>query len=324
MTMNNFLLSIIIPCFNEEENVFVIIKEIKKALLCDYEIILINDGSTDQTQQNIELLASKHKEVNYISFSRNFGHQAALKAGIDHAQGDCILTMDADLQQPIAEIPRMILLWQEGFDIVTAVRRTSGQSSFFKKKSSKYFYWFLSKIADHEIVIGGPDFRLFDKRIADIIRNIPEQHLYLRGLFSWLGFRHTTLEFCEDPRRYGKTKYNVRKMLQLAVNGITSCSVKPLRAALSIGVFFALLAFSYGVYAIIVLLLGLTVSGWTSIIAGIMFLSGIQLMVLGIIGEYIGKLYIENKRRPNYIVADTNLWKEKIVNTKTERRAVMT
>ena len=306
--MSNFSISIIVPCYNEADNIFPLVASIKKVLQpYNYEIILINDGSTDATQQLIELIAEEMTKVKYISFSRNFGHQAAIRAGIDYAIGDCIVTMDADLQHPPVSIPEMIRLWGKGFDIVTATRISNGKQSLFKKLSSKSYYWLFSKISDQKVIVNGADFRLFDKKIGEIIREMPEKNLYLRGLFSWVGFKQTTIKYKECARTLGHTKYTTKKMFQLASNGITSSSVKPLRLAISIGVSFAFFAFCYGVYAIIVMAMGLTVSGWASIIATIVFLAGIQLLVLGVMGEYIGKLFIASKQRPHYLIAHTNL-----------------
>jgi glycosyltransferase involved in cell wall biosynthesis len=321
--MNKFLVSIIVPCHNEAENIYPLVARMQQTLQpYQYEIILVNDGSTDTTQQVIELMSQENQAIKYICFSRNFGHQAAIKAGIDFARGDCIVTIDGDLQHPPETIPEMITLWLNGFDVITATRNSAEQLTLFKKLSSKLFYWFFSKITDQKVVAHGADFRLFDKKIATVIRKMPEKNLYLRGLFSWVGFKQTTVAYQEERRVFGKTKYTTKKMFQLASNGITAFSIKPLRMSLTIGMLFALLAFGYGIYAIIILVLGYAVSGWTSIIASILFLSGIQLMVLGVMGEYLGKLYIENKQRPHYLITNTNISdnKNESVTQNKERR----
>ncbi|MEB2786955.1 glycosyltransferase family 2 protein [Algoriphagus persicinus] len=306
--MNDFLVSIVIPCYNEEENIVPLLSRLESALKqYRFEIILINDGSHDQTQQEIEKAYSIKSYVNYISFSRNFGHQAALKAGIDHAKGDCIVTIDADLQKPPEAIPEMITLWQNENDIITAVCKNEGQTSLFKRLSSTGYYRILSWLADHEVVSNGADFRLFDRKVADIIRGFQPQNLYLRGIFSWIGYRQAIIYYQEEKRKFGETKYGMWKMINLASNGITSFSVKPLRFALAVGLFFAALAFCYGIYAIAVLFLGMTVPGWASVVASIVFLSGVQLIVLGVIGEYIGKIYLTIKQRPTYLIAKINL-----------------
>lgn len=305
--MNNFLVSIVVPCYNEEENIAVLVSRIVKSLSgYFYEIILVNDGSQDATQMEIELASKLFPEIRYLNFSRNFGHQAALKAGIDHAHGDCIITIDADLQKPPEHIPEMILLWTKGFDIVTAICQNEGQPSLFKKWTSMGYYKVLTWLADHPIVAKGADFRLMDKKVARIISSIQSQNLYLRGIFSWMGFSQTTSYYTESQRNAGKTKYSLVKMLNLASNGITSFSIKPLRMALAIGIFFAFLAFGYGIYAISMVFLGLTVPGWASLVASVVFLSGVQLIVLGVIGEYVGKIYRELSMRPTYLISNSN------------------
>jgi glycosyltransferase involved in cell wall biosynthesis len=329
--MNDFLISVVVPCYNEAENIPVLVKRIQRSLAAfAYELILINDGSTDTTQQEMELAATLDSRIFYLSFSRNFGHQAALKAGIDHAIGDCIVTLDADMQKPPELIPEMITLWQKGSNIVTAVSKNEGQPYFFKRLTSTGYYRLLSWLADHEVVPNGADFRLFDKKIAEIIRTIQNQNLYLRGLFSWIGYQQAMIYYREERRRFGETKYSFWKMLNLASNGITSFSIKPLRFALAAGVFFAFLAFGYGLYAIILVFIGLTVPGWASLMASVVFLSGIQLMVLGVIGEYIGKMYMEIKQRPIYLISKTNrdirptaMRDESYLSNQTERRPVM-
>ncbi|WP_339878759.1 glycosyltransferase family 2 protein [uncultured Algoriphagus sp.] len=306
--MNDFLLSIVVPCYNEAENIAPLLARIEITLKeYSYEVILVNDGSEDETQVEIELANSMNQSVSYIRFPRNFGHQAALKAGIDHANGDCIVTIDADLQKPPEAIPEMIALWQKGNDIVTAVCRNEGQPSLFKKLTSTCYYKVLSWLADHKVLPNGADFRLFDRKVADIIRSVQTQNLYLRGIFSWIGYKQAVTYYLEEKRKFGETKYGFWKMLNLASNGITSFSVKPLRFALAVGVFFAGLAFGYGIYAIIIVFLGMTVPGWASVVASIVFLSSVQMMVLGVIGEYIGKIYIEIKQRPTYLISKTNI-----------------
>ncbi|WP_439483304.1 glycosyltransferase family 2 protein [Cyclobacterium plantarum] len=306
--MNNLLISVVIPCYNEAENIPLLLSSIFMTLKTyNYEIILVNDGSNDETQTEIESASKKSPYIKYINFSRNFGHQAALKAGIDHAKGDCVITIDADLQKPPETMLEMITLWTEGHDIVTAVCKNEGQPSLIKKMTSTAYYWLLSKLADHQVIPNGADFRLIDRRIVDIIRNMNGQNLYLRGLCAWSGYRQATTFYREENRKIGNTKYSFKNMLNLASNGITSFSIKPLRFALSGGLFFAIMAFFYGIYALLMVWAGSTVPGWASIVASIVFLSGIQLIVLGVIGEYIGKLYREVSQRPAYLISKTNI-----------------
>ncbi|MDO8967023.1 MAG: glycosyltransferase family 2 protein [Algoriphagus sp.] len=326
--MTDFLISVVVPCYNEAENIPVLIQRIEDALVgYSFEIILINDGSTDTTQQEMEVAATLDDRISFLSFSRNFGHQAALKAGIDHAQGDCIVTLDADMQKPPELIPEMIAVWQEGRLVVTAISKNEGQPVFLKRWTSKTYYQILSWLAEYPIVPHGADFRLFDRQVADVIRGISSQNLYLRGVFSWVGYSQATVNYTEEKRLAGSTRYSLSKMLNLASNGITSLSIKPLRMALALGIVFAFLAFGYGVYAISIVFLGMTVPGWASLVASIVFLSSIQLIVLGVIGEYIGKIYREVSQRPAYLISKTNLnlsqdyqQVEKVISLQTERR----
>lgn len=329
--MNDFLISVVVPCYNEAENIPALVKRIQDALVTySFEIILINDGSTDTTQQELELASTLDSRVSYFSFSRNFGHQAALKAGIDHANGDCIVTLDADMQKPPEIIPEMIELWQKGNEIVTAVCKNEGQPTSFKRWTSTAYYEILTWLAEHPIVPHGADFRLIDRKVATIVRSIHSQNLYLRGIFAWAGYTQTNIYYREEKRLAGKTKYSLGKMMNLASNGITSLSIKPLRMALAMGIGFAFLAFGYGIYAICIVFLGMSVPGWASLVASIVFLSSIQLIVLGVIGEYIGKIYREVSHRPVYLISKTNLnllqnyqQVDQVISIQTERRKVM-
>jgi len=301
-------ISVVVPCYNEAENIPSLLMRLQKVLKeKNYELVLVDDGSDDGTKELLRKEATHNKRLNYLVLSRNFGHQAALKAGIDHARGACVVTMDADLQHPPETIPEMYALWQKGYDVVTARRSHVQQRGFLKNITARLFYGLLGRLTDTDMPAGAGDFRLFDRKVAEVIRNLPEQDLYLRGLFSWVGFRQTTIPYMEGKRQRGQSKYNLWKMMKLAGSGITSFSVRPLKISLAAGLLFAILAFGYGVYAIVMLVTGNTVTGWTSVIASILFLSGIQLIVLGIMGEYLGKLFMENKRRPVYIISDTNL-----------------
>lgn len=330
--MNDFLISVVVPCYNEAENIPVLINRLQHTLAAySFEIILINDGSTDTTQQEIEIASELNMRISFLSFSRNFGHQAALKAGIDHARGECIVTLDADMQKPPEIIPEMITLWQKGNDIVTAICNNEGQPRRIKRWTSAGYYRILSWLAEYPIVAHGADFRLFDRKVANVIRGISGQNLYLRGIFAWAGYTQASVFYREEKRSAGTTKYSLGKMLNLASNGITSLSIKPLRMALALGIGFAFLAFGYGIYAICIVFLGMTVPGWASLVASIVFLSSIQLIILGVIGEYIGKIYREVSQRPAYLISKTNLnlpqkyqQVEKVISNQTERRKVMT
>lgn len=306
--MSRFLISIVVPCYNEAENLPVLVEQLSAVLKAyAFEILLVNDGSIDETQEVIEWLSHQNSAIKYLSLSRNFGHQMALKAGLEHALGDCVVTMDADLQHPPQVILQMIALWQEGYMQVVGLREKQNQPSLVKRMMSIVFYRLMTDLTDKSLKTTGSDFRLLDKKMIALLRQMPEKDLYLRGLFAWMGFKQTTVLYREEKRLYGKSKYSWLKMLRLAGNGITSYSIKPLRMALTLGILFALLAFSYGLYAVIMVFLGHTVPGWASLLAASMFLAGIQFIVLGVMGEYLGKLYMAVKQRPDYLVEKTNM-----------------
>jgi glycosyltransferase involved in cell wall biosynthesis len=305
--MTTFKVSIIIPAFNEEGNIRIIVDKLVKILnnYHDYEIIFINDGSVDNTLLVLKELNHANNKIRYISFSRNFGHQLALKAGIDHATGDCAISMDADLQHPVELIPSMIEKWQEGFEIVYTIRADDPRTSFFKRLTSDLFYKLMNSISDIKIVQGTADFRLLDRDVIDVLKNMQEHSLFIRGIIPWMGFSQYGMQYVPNERFWGKSKYSVKKMIRFAFNGITSFSTKPLHLATLMGLFISLLSFVYGFVAIMGKIFNdKAVSGWTSVIVSVLFIGGIQLVMLGIIGEYLGKLFIESKRRPNYIIRE--------------------
>lgn len=319
----NYVISVVVPCFNEEKNIPLLVSELQEVLKeYTYEIILVDDGSTDQSRQIYEQLSFDQRTLHFIRFSRNFGHQAALQAGITHANGDVIITIDADLQQPPSLIPEMIGKWLGGAEIVEAVPVHTDSISWFKKKSSYFYYYLLNKLSEFPVVKSANDFRLIDKKVADIVRNLPENHLYLRGLFSWMGFKHVYIQYAHLKRVNGESHYSLKKMVKLALCGITTMSIKPLRLALVIGIIISLTAFCVSLWVLYVFFFtDEAVPGWSSNIVSTLFLSGIQLLVTGIMGEYLGKLFIENKRRPNYIISKSNLEKRKeiaLLNSRSE------
>lgn len=309
--MNSFRkISVVVPCFNEEEG----LKTFNETLLqflprnYDYEIIYINDGSSDNTFQEIKALADYNPQIKYISFSRNFGHQNALKAGYDYASGDCAISLDADLQHPPAVIPELIAKWEQGFEVVNTIRHDNQSISLAKKMSSGLFYRIMKKLSDVNIENGMADFRLVDKKVLKELKRFQENYLFFRGIIPWMGFKQTTVEFTANERFAGTTKYTFRKMLKFATTGVTAFSVKPLRISIYLGSVIALLSFIYGLYAVYVhFFTNQAVAGWTSVIISVLFVGGINLLMLGIIGEYLGKLFIENKRRPNYLISETNM-----------------
>lgn len=309
-TKNNIKLSIVIPAFNEEENIEVIYQELVEVLKDTekYEIIFINDGSSDNTFQKIKDLSQKNSKIKYLSFSKNFGHQAALKAGLDFAKGDCVICLDADLQHPTELIPKMMQEWESGYDVVYTQRIDNGNVNWFKRVSAKLFYFLLRKMSDIPIEEGTADFRLLDRKVVNVIKDLNDPYLFLRGLVPWLGFKQKKITYNVQPRLSGQTKYTFKRMLIFAINGITGFSIKPLRIAIFIGLFFSFLSFLYMIYSIIIYFLdNKVVSGWASVVTLISLIGGIQLIVLGIIGEYVGKIYFQSKNRPFYIVSETNI-----------------
>lgn len=303
-------ISVIVPCFNEEEGLATFNQTLIQFLPENYayEIIYINDGSKDNTFQVILSLAKDNPNIKYISFSRNFGHQNALKAGYDFASGDCAISLDADLQHPPAVIPELIGKWEEGFEIVNTIRHDHQSISYVKKMSSGLFYQIMKRLSDVNIENGMADFRLIDQKVLKQLKLFPENFLFFRGIIPWMGFKQTIVPFVANERFAGTTKYTFRKMLKFATTGVTAFSVKPLRLSIYLGSAIALLTFLYGLYAVYIhLFTDRAITGWTSVIISVLFVGGINLLMLGIIGEYLGKLFIENKRRPNYLISETNM-----------------
>lgn len=303
-------ISVIVPCFNEEEGLATFNQTLIQFIPENYayEIIYINDGSNDRTFQVIQKLSEKNPRIRYISLSRNFGHQNALKAGYDFATGDCAISLDADLQHPPSVIPELIGKWEEGFEIVNTIRHDHQSISYAKKMSSGLFYLIMKRLSDVEIENGMADFRLIDKKVLRQLKLFPENFLFFRGIIPWMGFKQTTVTFVASERFAGTTKYTFRRMLKFATTGLTAFSVKPLRISIYLGSVIAVLSFSYGLYAVYTHLFSdRAITGWTSMIISVLFIGGINLLMLGIIGEYLGKLFIENKRRPNYLISETNI-----------------
>ncbi len=305
-------ISLVIPTFNEEGNVLRLYNEIKQVLLelqiAHYEVIFIDDGSSDASLERIEDLRAQDANVHFLQLSRNFGHQHALKAGLDHASGAAVISLDADLQHPPALIKDMIQLWRNGAEVVYTRRKDQQNIGIFKKWSAKAFYWFANKISEVPIEEGTADFRLLDQKVVAAIQTFKESHLFLRGLIPTLGFKQVALDYEPAARFSGKSKYSLSKMFHFAINGITSSSAKPLYFSIYLGLFFALLAFVYGCYAIyIAVFTDAAITGWTSLIASVLFIGGIQMILIGIVGIYLGKLFVQSKQRPTYLIKNTTL-----------------
>jgi len=303
------LLSVVVPCYNEEEVMLASYERLHKVLqgLSAYrhELILVNDGSRDRTLELLRGIAAKDPQVKVLSFSRNFGHQIAITAGLDNCKGDAAVVIDADLQDPPEVIIEMVKAWEEGAEVVYGKRRVREGESVFKLLSAKYFYRFINRLADVDIPLDTGDFRLMDRRALDALLGMREQHRFVRGMVAWVGFRQLALEYDREPRFAGVTKYPLKKMLRLATDAILGFSNVPLRLATIIGFLTSILAFAGILYTLYAkLFTDETVLGWTFLMIAILFIGGITLLVLGIIGEYIGRIYSEIKRRPLYIVSE--------------------
>lgn len=301
------LISIVVPMYFEEDVVdecYRRLSDVATLNSLNYELIFINDGSTDKTLQLLETIALKDHNVKVINFSRNFGHQIAVSAGIDRAKGDAVIIIDADLQDPPELIPEMIKLWEDGYDVVYGKRRKREGESFFKLKTAKMFYRVLNSLSSVKIPMDTGDFRLIDRKVAEALRKMPEQNRFLRGMASWIGFRQIALEYERKERFAGKTKYPLKKMLKLAADGILSFSSKPIKMIEFTGVITLFIAFLAVIYLLAGIILGFsgTALGWTSIFACIALIGGLQLFSIGVVGEYVTRIYDESKGRPLYII----------------------
>lgn len=304
-------ISVIIPVFNESGNIIPMTTRLNEVLneYPNWQILFIDDGSTDNSLQILRQLHQQDNRIQFISFSRNFGHQHALRCGIDHADGNCVISIDGDLQHPPELIPEMIKKWQEGFDIVYTQRIDEEGIKSFKKITSALFYKLMNSLSDVTIEPGTADFRLLDARVASVVRNSHEQNLFVRGFVSWMGFRQFKITYSASPRHSGTTKYSFRKMLSFALNGITSFSIKPLRFSIFAGMLISIMAFVYAMYAIMLYLFypQKAVPGWASVLVSVLFIGGIQLLFLGVLGEYLGKLFMQAKQRPGYIIKEASI-----------------
>jgi polyisoprenyl-phosphate glycosyltransferase len=317
-SMKDVRYTIIVPVYDEQDVISESYKKLKQtadSLNETYEIIFINDGSRDNTQEIIQKICIRDKNVKLINFSRNFGHQVAISAGMDFAEGQAVIIIDADLQDPPELIPLMIKKWKEGFDVVYGRRTSRKGECFFKKITAFLFYRFLRMLTDVDIPADTGDFRLIDRKVCDVMTEIKERNRFVRGLVSWAGFRQTSVEYVRNKRFAGKTKYPVGKMIRFAANAIISFSYKPLRTATFLGFLLSISGFGYFIFVIYQrLFTDNTVEGWTSIISINLIFFGIVLIILGIIGEYVGRIYDESKNRPLYIVKSATGLKKKSRN----------
>lgn len=304
------MITIMIPAYNEEESIPLLLKTLKEKLQdlrqYQFEILFINDGSTDQTLEVIKDEASLDKRIQYVDLSRNFGKETAMLAGFDYAKGDAVVIMDADLQHPPEMIFDMIHYWEEGFDDVYTVRLNKNDSAIRKFFSSLY-YKILQNVSDEEVYPSAGDFRLLDRKCVEALKQMRESERYTKGMYGWIGFKKKRLEYEEQDRVAGETKWSYRHLFNLAINGILSYSTVPLRLSTYLGLIMSFLAFIYLVYEVSKTLIhGSAVSGYPTIIASVLLLGGIQLISTGIIGEYLSKVFIETKDRPVYLVKESS------------------
>lgn len=307
--MTKKLISLLIPAYNEQEVLSLLFDRLTKLADdntdYDFEFFFVNDGSRDNTYELIRAEANKDKRVAYINLSRNFGKETAMIAGFDHVRGDAMVIIDADLQDPPELIPQMIRYWEEGFDDVFARRRSRAGESMIKKNTSKWYYKILQSSTRIPIQIDTGDFRLLDRRCIEALKQFRESERYTKGMFSWIGYKKKEILYDRDPRAAGETKWNYPKLVNLAIDGITSFTTAPLRISSLAGCVVSFVAFIYILYLIIRPLFGVsTGGGYSSLMAAILFLGGIQLLSLGIIGEYIGRIFNETKNRPLYLIEE--------------------
>ncbi len=301
-------ISVVIPMYYEEEVAQECYNRTKSVLnsLNDYnhEIVFVNDGSEDKTLEILEEIADKDKSVKVISFSRNFGHQTAVTAGLKYVTGDCCLIIDSDMQDPPELLVDMVKLWEQGNEVIYAKRKARKGESKFKLVTAKMFYKVLNGLSDVEIPKDTGDFRLADRKVIDVINSMPEHNKFLRGLFSWVGFKQIPIEYERQERFAGKTKYPLKKMLKLASDGIISFSTKPLRVIGGIGIISIFISFIILIYALLSYIFNWNdlTSGWTSIMVAVTFFAGVQLVSIWMMSEYIARIYDDTKNRPEYII----------------------
>lgn len=300
-------LSVVVPVYNEEEVVAETVKRLHAVLAplgLAYELVFVNDGSRDATLSILDGLAAGDSRIRILDLSRNFGHQAAISAGMDEARGQAVVVIDADLQDPPELIPAMLEKWREGWDVVYGQRKSRAGESWFKKASAKAFYRFLRAMTAVDIPLDTGDFRLLDRAVVEVMRQLPEQNRFVRGLVSWSGFHQTPLVYERAARFAGATKYPLRKMIRFAMDAVTGFSHKPLKIASWLGFMLSIGSFVYLIFVLVqrIFFADTTIPGWASLVIVSLFFNGVVLVILGIMGEYLGRIYDETKRRPLYVI----------------------
>ncbi|MER6999282.1 glycosyltransferase family 2 protein [Streptomyces sp. NPDC000410] len=313
------LISIVVPCFNEEEIINRFHEHVTKELVLigqEFELVYVDDGSQDRTLALLEEIAASDSRTRYVSFSRNFGKESAMLAGLQHAGGDAVVIMDADLQHPPELVQRMLRLHEEGFDQVIA-RRTRKGDRVTRTLTARAYYWLINRLVDVELVDGVGDFRLLSRRTVDAILGLSEYNRFSKGLFAWVGFRTTTFEYENAVREQGRSKWSFGKLLNYGLDGLLSFNNKPLRAAVYLGLLLLSVAMAYAAWIVgVALVNGVDTPGYVTLLVTVVALAGVQMVMLGVVGEYVGRIYYEVKRRPHYLVASTNV----STNVRTPRR----
>ncbi len=299
--------SVIIPIYDEEESLPTLAERLSSTLEStgeSWEVIFINDGSTDDSKEIIRRLHERDPRFKSVAFSRNFGHQVAISCGLDYARGRAVIAMDGDLQDPPELLPDLLTRWRDGYEVVYAVRQER-KENIFKRVAYKGFYWLMKKISYLDIPLDSGDFSLMDRKVVDLLRDMPERNRFIRGLRSWVGFRQTGYEYERGARYAGRSKYDLARLMRLAFDGLVSYSFVPLRLVSNVGLFVSVSALVFMVYLLVSRLSGdQIIQGWTSTVVIVLFLGGIQLLALGIIGEYLGRVFEEVKGRPRYVVGE--------------------
>jgi glycosyltransferase involved in cell wall biosynthesis len=323
------LLSVVVPCLNEEEvlaDTFGRLVKVLERTPVTFEIVYVDDGSTDSTPELLRELASRDERVRVVRFSRNFGHQMAITAGLEHTRGDAVVVIDADLQDPPEVILEFVQLWMNGYDVVYGVRAEREGESAFKLWTAKAFYRCIDGLSDTRIPLDAGDFRLMDRRVVDALLAMPERDRFVRGMVSWLGFSQAAVSYRREARAAGATKFSFFKMLRFAMDGIFSFSILPLRLATLVGFAASAIALFGILVAVLERIFGVPglVKGWTSMVTAVLFLGGVQLICMGIIGEYVGRIYGESKRRPLYVLRERIGFEASEGENQEQRRASMT